>query len=62
MNRERYLSDKAFVSHLNHMASKYNSDFLRRVAIKMDFLIEENYNGSGNMETVGRGTSSRVWH
>lgn len=54
-----YLNDKDFVVQLHDMARKYESDFLRRVADRMDFLIEEKRKDEfTRMETMGRGTST----
>lgn len=36
-----HLQDKQLIVQLHYMARKYDSDFLRRVADRMDFMIEE---------------------
>ena len=51
----QYLKDKDFVTHLHDMARKYDSPLLRKVADRMDDLIEENKRNeqSARMETMG---------
>lgn len=36
-----YLSDKDFVIHVHDMAREYDSEMLRRLADRLDFMIEE---------------------
>jgi HD superfamily phosphohydrolase YqeK len=42
MNNEQYGKDKDFVIHLHDIARQYDSNFLHKVADRMDALIEEN--------------------
>ena len=61
MNYERYLGDKNFVIHLHDIARKYDSEFLRGVADRMDKVIEENVDNERKvtrLEIVGRSTST----
>ena len=41
MTYDEYLNDKDFVVHLHWMAREYDSDYIRRIADRMDGLIEE---------------------
>ena len=38
---KEYLSDKDFVIHVHDMAREYDSEMLRRLADRLDFMIEE---------------------
>lgn len=55
-----YLGDKDFVVQLHDMARKYESDFLRKVADRMDIMIEENRSEQRAtcVETMGRRSST----
>ena len=56
-----YRSDKEFVVHLYDMARKYDSEFLRSIADRMDYIIEERKRDKKYivcLETVGRSTST----
>ena len=56
---ENYWKDKQLVKQLHDMARHYESEFLRSVADRMDFMIEENRKDEfTRMETVGRSTST----
>jgi len=61
MNNEQYGKDKDFVIHLHDIARQYDSNFLRKVADRMDALIEENRENERKvtrLEIVGRSTSA----
>lgn len=51
-----YFRDKKFVAHIHDMANKYDSEFLRNVADRMNFIIKERkangeYNGFSGQNT-----------
>lgn len=54
--------DKQLVVQLHTMARKYDSDFLRRVADRMDFMIEEKKRNEqlARLETLERSPSTRI--
>lgn len=60
MSVEDYLSNKQMVTQLHSMARRYDSEFLRTVADKMDIMIEENRNEqrATRVETMGRRSST----
>lgn len=55
-------ADKQLVVQLHDMARKYDSDFLRRVADRMDFMIEEKRRNEqlARLETLERSPSTTV--
>jgi len=58
MSLAEYGNDKDFVVHLHDIARTYESDFLRRVADRMDFMIEERKaNGKYVESASGQNTS-----
>jgi hypothetical protein len=60
---EKEMSDEQnrnFVSHIEGMADKYDSEFLRGVAEKMNYIIEEQKDeqDAASVEIVGQSTST----
>lgn len=58
-----YASDLKFATSILEIANKYDSDYLRRVANRLNYIIEERKRDGKYvcLETVGRSTSSRIW-
>lgn len=57
MNIQDYANDKDLVVQLHNMAKHYESELLRNVADRMDFMIEEKRKDEfARLEVVGRST------
>lgn len=54
MTYEEYHTDKDFIIHLHNMAREYDSTFLRKVADRMDFMIEERKANGEYIKSDGR--------
>ena len=61
MNYKRYLADKNFVIHLKGMARKYDSEFLRGVADRMDKVIEENIDNDREQLSKSKNIHGDIW-
>jgi len=55
-----YGKDKDFIIHLHDMARNYESDFLRRVADRMDFMIEERKANGEYFKSTSRQDTSKA--
>lgn len=60
MSFEEYGNDKDFVIHLHDIARTYESDFLRKVADRMDFMIEERRANGKYVKSTGRQDTSKA--